>query len=184
MEARNLYDILGAAEDSSQDELERLYKRLAKQYHPDRGGNVEDMRAINEAYQVLGSEFTRRAYDSQRQRATDTQNSVMPPAAPRSTLIPSTLLGRFIVALLTLLGGLVFLFGISLVYLRFMWPILLIAVFVIMFGIWKLHEAILFARKQLPLSHLMNRYVWVQEVTFWCMVALGAYLIYTIVVAI
>jgi len=46
VEAKNYYEILGAAEDAAQDVIERLYKRIAKQHHPDRGGDEEDMKAI------------------------------------------------------------------------------------------------------------------------------------------
>ena len=77
MEAKNYYEIL-QDEDASQDEIERLYKRFVKQYHPDRGGDEEDMKAINEAYQVLGNSFTRHAYDSRRKRSYSTVIQVVP----------------------------------------------------------------------------------------------------------
>lgn len=35
------------------DELKRQYKTLAFKHHPDRGGNVEDMQAINAEYDAL-----------------------------------------------------------------------------------------------------------------------------------
>jgi DnaJ-class molecular chaperone len=63
-EATNYYAILGAGENASQEELERLYKRLAMRHHPDRGGDAEYMKAINEAYRVLGNEAMRHAYDA------------------------------------------------------------------------------------------------------------------------
>lgn len=182
MEARNYYEILGAAEDASESELERLYKRLARRHHPDRGGDTEAMKAINEAYRVLGNEFTRRAYDSRRLRAVDTANVIVPPPPPRPTLIPNTVLGRFMAALFTLMGGLIFLFVVSLVYLRFMWPIFLIAVLVVLFGVWKFHEAIVFTRKSLPHGHRLHRYVWAQELAFWCLVGIGGYIIYVIII--
>jgi curved DNA-binding protein CbpA len=34
---KDYYSILGAETTASQDEIERLYKRLAKRHHPDRG---------------------------------------------------------------------------------------------------------------------------------------------------
>lgn len=181
MEARNYYEILGAAENASEPELERLYKRLARQHHPDRGGDAEEMKAINEAYRVLGNEFTRRAYDSRRKRAVDTANVIVPSAPPLPMLIPNTVLGRFMVALFTLMGGLVFLFLISVVYLRFMWPIFLVAVLVVLFGVWKLHEAIVVTRKTLAHTNVLHRWVWARELAFWCLVGIGAYIIYLII---
>ena len=62
------YAILGASEDASPREIERLYKRLAHQRHPDRGGAEEDMKALNEAYRVLHNEGARREYDTQRRQ--------------------------------------------------------------------------------------------------------------------
>ena len=183
MEAKDYYDILGAPEDASQPELERLYKHLAKQHHPDRGGHAEDMKTINEAYRVLGNEFTRRAYDARRKRAVDLANAVSPPAFPRSPLIPNTVQGRFIKAIFNLVSGLILLFLISLVYVRFMWPIFLFAVFVVLLGVWKLHQAIVFTRKALPHTHVLHRYVWAQEFAFWCLVATGAYMTYLIIAA-
>ena len=35
------------------DELKRQYKALAFKHHPDRGGKVEDMQAINAEYDAL-----------------------------------------------------------------------------------------------------------------------------------
>lgn len=35
------------------DELKRQYKTLAFKHHPDRGGKVEDMQAINAEYDAL-----------------------------------------------------------------------------------------------------------------------------------
>jgi len=96
-------------------------------------------------------------------------------------LIPNTVLGRFMVALFTLMGGLVFLFLISVVYLRFMWPIFLVAVLVVLFGVWKLHEAIVVTRKTLAHTNVLHRWVWARELAFWCLVGIGAYIIYLII---
>src|ERR1041384_7038365 len=64
------YGILGAREDASARDIERLYKRQAHKSHPDRGGAEEDMKALNEAYHVLRSAERRRAYDDERERPT------------------------------------------------------------------------------------------------------------------
>ena len=37
--SKDYYALLGASEDASPREIERLYKRLAHQRHPDRGGD-------------------------------------------------------------------------------------------------------------------------------------------------
>jgi DnaJ domain len=181
---KDFYSILGAEETASQDEIERLYKRLAKQHHPDRGGDTEEMKAINEAFRVLGNAATRRTYDSSRQQRTESFNTVAPPLSPPSSLVPDTLPGRLLGAFLFLLAGLVFLFLVRIYYIRFMWPILLAAVFVVIFGVWKVHAVIVSARKRLTPSHRLRRYALVQELLFWSAAGGAAYGIYIVMKAI
>jgi len=63
------YMTLGLTPDSSAEEIKKIYRKLAMQYHPDRnGGNPESedqLKEINEAYQILGDEEKRRRYDLQ-----------------------------------------------------------------------------------------------------------------------
>lgn len=47
------YRMLGISPSSTWDEIERAYKRKAKIHHPDRGGDEDMMRALNEAYNRL-----------------------------------------------------------------------------------------------------------------------------------
>ena len=187
---RDHYSILGASETASQDEIERLYKRLAKRHHPDRGGDPERMKAINEAYRVLGNVSTREAYDSHHAYDSRTQRSdydvrsVQPPLSRPSAALPQTISGQLVAALFFLLAGLVFLFLVRIYFIRFMWPILLVAAFVVLFGVWKVHAVMVFARKRVAPSHLLRRNVLVQEVAFWSIVCGGAYGLYLLLRAI
>ena len=62
--SKDYYDILGVPKNSSADEIKRAYRKLAHQYHPDKGnGNAEKFKEVNEAYQVLGDETKRKQYD-------------------------------------------------------------------------------------------------------------------------
>lgn len=70
------------------------------------------------------------------------------------------------------------LFGRSCFDIRFMWPILLVTALIVIFGVWKLHAVIVFARMSVAPSHPVRRFVWVQELAFWSMVSAGAYGIY------
>src|SRR6059058_5448476 len=65
---RDYYSVLGAASGATREEIERRYKRLAQRHHPDRGGDEEEMKALNEAWRVLGDAEARRAYDAGRER--------------------------------------------------------------------------------------------------------------------
>ncbi|MBX6424050.1 DnaJ domain-containing protein [Thermosulfurimonas sp. F29] len=49
-EARRL---LGLPRETTRAEIRRAYRRLAARYHPDRAGDAEKMRALNEAYRLL-----------------------------------------------------------------------------------------------------------------------------------
>ena len=62
--ARDYYDILGISRSASQDEIKRAYRKAAHQHHPDKGGESEKFKELNEAYQVLSDEKKRSAYDS------------------------------------------------------------------------------------------------------------------------
>ncbi len=182
-EAKDYYAILGSAEDASQDEIERLYKRLAIRHHPDRGGDPEYMKAINEAYGVLGNEAARRAYDASRNRADEAPISITPPLSLPSSLLPDTLLGRLLGALFILCGGLLFLFLIRIYYIRFMWPIFLLAVLIVILGVSKLHNVMIFARNDLPSSHVLRHHIWIQEFAFWSTMGLSAYAIFLLLTA-
>ncbi|MFY9484330.1 MAG: DnaJ domain-containing protein [Patescibacteria group bacterium] len=61
--ARDYYDILGANRSASADEIKRAYRKLAHEHHPDKGGDHEKFKEINEAYQVLGDPQKRAQYD-------------------------------------------------------------------------------------------------------------------------
>jgi molecular chaperone DnaJ len=63
----NFYNILGVDKNTSQDEIKKRYRELAKQHHPDRGGDGEMFKKIQEAYEVLSDPQKKQAYDNPRQ---------------------------------------------------------------------------------------------------------------------
>jgi curved DNA-binding protein len=65
-EYKDYYKIMGVARDVSQDELKRVYRRLARKYHPDvsKEANAEArFKEVQEAYEVLKDPQKRAAYD-------------------------------------------------------------------------------------------------------------------------
>jgi DnaJ-domain-containing protein 1 len=44
------YRLLGLSPSAQWEEVERAYRQKAKIHHPDRGGDADTMRALNEAY--------------------------------------------------------------------------------------------------------------------------------------
>jgi curved DNA-binding protein len=64
---RNYYEILGVPAEASSEEIKKVFRRLARQYHPDLNpGNKEaeeKFKDINEAYEVLSDLNKRSQYD-------------------------------------------------------------------------------------------------------------------------
>ena len=59
----NLYDTLGVAKNASADEIKKAYRTLAREHHPDSGGDETKFKEIQGAYDVLSDPEKRRQYD-------------------------------------------------------------------------------------------------------------------------
>ena len=61
----NYYLVLGLTNDSSSSEIKNQYRKLAKQYHPDRNkdSSEEKMAQINKAYEILSDKKLKAQYD-------------------------------------------------------------------------------------------------------------------------
>jgi len=64
---KDYYDILGVPKDVASEEIKKVFRRLARQYHPDLNpGNKEaeeKFKDIGEAYEILGDPNKRSQYD-------------------------------------------------------------------------------------------------------------------------
>ncbi len=57
------YAILQVHPKAEPEVIQAAYRRLAAKYHPDKGGDAEQMKRINAAWEVLGDPQKRREYD-------------------------------------------------------------------------------------------------------------------------
>ncbi len=65
-EYKDYYKIMGVARDVGQDELKRVYRRLARKFHPDVSKEKDAearFKEVQEAYEVLKDPQKRAAYD-------------------------------------------------------------------------------------------------------------------------
>ncbi len=64
---RNPYDVLGVPKTASEADIKKAYRKLAKEFHPDR--NKNDVKAkdrfseVNSAYEILGEAAKRKQFD-------------------------------------------------------------------------------------------------------------------------
>ncbi len=67
VEYKDYYKILGVNKSSTQDEISKAYKKLARKYHPDLNPNDKNaenkFKEMNEAYEVLKDPEKRKLYD-------------------------------------------------------------------------------------------------------------------------
>lgn len=59
----DLYKILEIEKNCSQDQIKKAFRKLSLKHHPDRGGNEEEFKKINRAFQILGDPMKKKEYD-------------------------------------------------------------------------------------------------------------------------
>lgn len=82
-EPKNLYDILGVAQNATQDEIKRAYRKMAQLYHPDKAGDnfaaKERWDEISKAYEILSDPEKKTLYDRPARKRTFYRSSWRPP---------------------------------------------------------------------------------------------------------
>lgn len=61
--SKDYYNILGVSKSATAEEIKTAFRKKAHEHHPDKGGDAEKFKEINEAYQVLGNTEKRQRYN-------------------------------------------------------------------------------------------------------------------------
>jgi len=175
--SKDYYDVLGVSDDATRDEIDRQYKREAHKHHPDRGGSEERMKSLNEAYAVLKDASNRETYDLSRQKRVREQPFV-PVSTPTARDVG--VFGHVMSAGLCLLAGVFLLMLVRFQWIWFLWPLAILAVFVIAFGILMARSAMVAVNASLPMTNRFRRYTKFQELAFWFVVLISIYGMYVL----
>jgi hypothetical protein len=177
---KDYYEILGATERTTARDLERLYKRRAALRHPDRGGSEEEMKSLNEAYGVLRNATSRQAYDAERAKPAV---AFVPVPVSAATARDVGLLGQGLSAFFCLLIGMFLLLLVRFQWIWFLWPLGILAVLVIVFGIVMARGAMRAVIASVPRLGLLQRHPRGPELVFWCVVFVCLYGVYLLLTA-
>lgn len=61
--SQDYYETLGIKRDASKADIKKAFREAAKKHHPDKGGDAEKFKKINEAYETLSDEGKKSNYD-------------------------------------------------------------------------------------------------------------------------
>ena len=197
---KDYYGVLGVDKDASTRDIYRQYKRQAAKHHPDRGGCEEQMKSLNEAYGVLKNSASRRAYDDSRttnaysrttdaySRTTDDWRTTARHARAGSGFVPASkraardvgVMGQCLSALLCLVAGLFLLVLVRFQWMWFLWPLAILAVSVVGFGVLLARSAMVAVNDSLPKTNRLKRHTKLQEFAFWAVIITTGYGLYLV----
>ncbi|MCL2632081.1 MAG: DnaJ domain-containing protein [Coriobacteriia bacterium] len=63
MADKNYYELLGVSQEASTDEIRKAFRKLAREHHPDAGGDEAKFKEISNAFDVLSDAEKRSEYD-------------------------------------------------------------------------------------------------------------------------
>ena len=62
---KDLYAILGLSKESTEEEIKKAYRKQVLSAHPDKGGDLERMKELNDAYDKLADPEERKQFDEE-----------------------------------------------------------------------------------------------------------------------
>jgi hypothetical protein len=182
--SKDYYEVLGVDDDATAEAIEKAYRNAARQKHPDSGGNEEDMKALNEARDLLSDSEMRKAYDEARKPVGIAYGSsyafdVDMAARVGAFETPSDdegFNGAVISAAICLGLGLPFLVLVESQWMFFLWPLRIMAFCLVCLGVWMAHSAMSAkhrTRRKNNAAYPRSRIIF-SEIIFWCFALTGA----------
>ena len=182
---KDYYGVLGVDKHASPGDIYRQYKREAAKHHPDRGGSEEQMKALNEAYRVLKDSGSRHLYDESRASAQSPRatprgyaNDFAPAAKPTARDVG--VFGQCLSALLCLVTGLFLLVLVRFQWMWFLWPLAILAVSVVGFGVLLARSAVVAVNDSLPKTNRLKQHTKLLEIVFWTVIITTGYGLYLV----
>jgi len=71
-----LYEHLGVGRGADANEIRKAYMKKAREHHPDKGGNAEEFKHIQRAYEILSDDQKRTIYDQTGQESGDVSDGI------------------------------------------------------------------------------------------------------------
>jgi hypothetical protein len=133
---------------------------------------------LNEAYGVLKDTSLRRTYDAVQQ---PTRSATAASGAVRVTTPTARDVGVFghcLSAGLCLTAGLFLLLLLRAQWIWFLWPLAILAVFVVGFGVLLARSAMVKVNESLPVTNRFKRHTKIQELAFWVVIITSGYGLY------
>jgi len=174
---KDYYGVLGVDKDAAQADIDRQYKREAAKHHPDRGGSEERMKSLNEAYGVLKDKNLRSSYDAGRRQPVTPQGYVR---VSTPTARDVGVMGHCLSAFLCLSAGVFLLLLVRFQWILFLWPLAVLALMVIGFGVMLARSAMVAVNASLPVTNPVKRHTRLQETAFWVAIVSGGYGLYVV----
>ena len=175
--SRDYYRVLGVNEDASREDLERAYRGEARKRHPDVGGSEEEMKALNEAHDILSDPETRKAYDAERRpkRAVYASSMAFDPeaASKAGTLgipVADPDFAGLVMGAIACFGlGIPLLLLVEMQWMFFLWPLRIMALGALAVGVYLSHSALLTKQRRLKKAGRGNsrKRVVIRELLFW-----------------
>ena len=173
---KDYYGVLGVDKEASRIDIERQYKREASKHHPDRGGSEERMKSLNEAYRVLKDKSLRNSYDETQRRPAS--YAFIPVTTPTARDVG--VFGHCLSAGLCLFAGAFLLLLVRYQWMIFLWPLVILALLVLGFGVMLARSAMVAVNDSLPVTNPFKRHTKIQEVAFWAAIVSGGYGLYVL----